>query len=305
MQPSLLNPADAARHFRHGWLMAVIGTALFALKSIFIKLAYLQGVDTVTLLTLRMLVAAPFYVLTLVWLLRQPTTARPLPTELLAVMTLGFMGYYLSSWLDMQALNYISAQLERLTLYTYPIMTTLLGWLLLREKITPLIALALVLTYSGVLLLYAYEAKLGGSHISWGVMLVTTAALIFACYVVFSKRLIGRLGSQLFTSIAMLASAFFVFAHFLFTHDLAALTAVTPTAWQYALLLGLVSTVIPSFLLSEAIARIGAARTSIVGTSGPIITVVLAVVWLNEPFGWFHLAGMVLVMGGVSLLGKK
>lgn len=296
--------AASPRHFRNGWILAVIGTALFALKSIFIKLAYAQGVDTVTLLTLRMVVAAPFYVLTLAWLLRQSTTAKPLPKELAAVLVLGFMGYYLSSWLDMQGLNYISAQLERLTLYTYPIMTTLLGWLLLREKITPRIVLALVLTYGGVMLLYAHEAKLGGANVSLGVMLVASAALIFAFYVVFSKRLIGRLGSRLFTSIAMLASTLFVFIHFLLTHPLQALW-VSPTAWGYALLLGIVSTVLPSFMVSEAIARIGAARTSIVGTSGPIITIVLAIALLGEPFGWWHLAGMLLVMAGVSLLGKR
>ena len=304
MQQSLLNPVDSAHHFRNGWLMAVMGTALFALKSIFIKLAYAQGVDTVTLLTLRMLVAAPFYVLTLAWLLRQPTTVKPLPKALFAVMTLGFMGYYLSSWLDMQALNYISAQLERLTLYTYPIMTTLLGWLLLREKITSRIVLALVLTYGGVLLLYAHEAKLGGANVSLGVMLVAAAALIFAFYVVLSKRLIGQLGSQLFTSIAMLASTLFVFIHFLLTHPLHALW-VSPTAWGYALVLGIVSTVLPSFMVNEAIARIGAARTSIVGTAGPIMTIGLAVLLLGEPFGWWHLAGMLLVIAGVSLLGKR
>ena len=57
-------------------------------------------------------------------------------------------------------------------------------------------------------------------------------------------------------------------------------------------------------MVNEAIARIGAARTSIVGTVGPIVTVLLAVALLGEPFGWFHLAGIVLVMAGVSLLGK-
>jgi drug/metabolite transporter (DMT)-like permease len=58
-------------------------------------------------------------------------------------------------------------------------------------------------------------------------------------------------------------------------------------------------------MVSEAIGRIGAARTSIVGTSGPLITILLAVALLGEPFGWFHLAGMLLVMLGVGALGKK
>lgn len=292
------------RHFHFGLLLAVVGTALFALKSIFIKLTYLEGVDTTTLLTLRMLIALPFYLAMLGWLLAKPHTTKPLPPELAAIMGLGFMGYYLASWLDMQGLHYISAQLERLTLYTYPIMTTVLGWLLLREKVTRRIALALVFTYGGVMLLYSHEARLGGSQTSLGVLLVAGAALTFSCYVVFSKRLIGKLGSRLFTSIAMLSSTLFVFIHFLATHDLKDLS-VTPTAWGYAVLLAIFSTLLPSFMVSEAIARIGAARTSIVGTAGPIFTILLAVALLGEPFGWFHLAGMALVMFGVSLLGKQ
>jgi drug/metabolite transporter (DMT)-like permease len=170
---------DSRRYLRSGLLLAVGGTGLFALKSIFIKFAYQQGVDTTTLLTLRMLIALPFYLLMLGWLLRQPATCKPIPRDLASVMALGFLGYYLASWLDMQALNYISAQLERLTLYTYPIMTTLLGWFFLKEIITRNILLALLFTYGGVMVLYAHEASLGGSHISVGVGLVVASAELF------------------------------------------------------------------------------------------------------------------------------
>jgi len=42
-------------NFRMGLLFAITGTALFGLKSIFIKLAFAEGVDAPTLLSLRML----------------------------------------------------------------------------------------------------------------------------------------------------------------------------------------------------------------------------------------------------------
>lgn len=303
MRESALSPTDQ-RSMLLGLLFAFGGTALFALKSIFIKLAYAQGVDTVTLLALRMLVAAPFYLAVLVWLLYKVKVPRPTATDLRSIILLGCLSYYFSAYFDMQSLNYISAQLERLMLYTYPIMTTLLGWLLLREAITPRIVGALVLTYLGVLFLYAYEAKLGGANVSYGALLVTLSALLFAIYLVYSKKVMSRVGSPLFTSIAMLSATFFVLLHFFFTHPLSALL-VSSTAWFYALLLGFFSTVLPSFMLSEAVARVGASRASIMGTAGPMITILLAVVFLGEPFGWAHLVGMVLVMLGVSLLGRK
>jgi drug/metabolite transporter (DMT)-like permease len=182
MRESALSQTDQ-RSMLLGLLFAFGGTALFALKSIFIKLAYAQGVDTVTLLALRMLVAAPFYLGVLVWLLYKVKVPKPTATDLRSIILLGCLSYYFSAYFDMQSLNYISAQLERLMLYTYPIMTTLLGWLLLREAITPRIIGALVLTYLGVLFLYAYEAKLGGANVSYGALLVTISALLFAiCY---------------------------------------------------------------------------------------------------------------------------
>jgi drug/metabolite transporter (DMT)-like permease len=290
--------------FQSGLLLAVAGTALFSIKSIFIKLAYQEGVDTTTLLSLRMLIALPFYLLILIWLLRKLETKKPLPKEFFAIFGLGFIGYYLSSYLDLEGLNYISAQLERLTLYTYPIMTALLSWFFLREVITKRLVLALVLSYSGVLLLYFHESMLTGINASIGVLLVAAAALSMSFYLVLSKKRISKFGSSLFTSIVMLSSTVFVLIHFLFTNEIQDLS-INNTAWVYVFMLAIFSTVLPSFMINEAIARIGAAKTTIVGTVGPIFTVILAVFLLGKPFGWIHLAGVLLVIFGVSLLGKK
>jgi len=290
--------------FQLGLLLAIVGTALFALKSIFIKFAYQAGIDTVTLLTLRMLIALPFYVLILVWLLNKENITPPSSKQLLQIMGLGFLGYYLASYLDMAGLNYISAQLERLTLYTYPIMTTLLGWLILKEMITRKIIAALLLTYSGIILLYQHEALQIGFDAHLGVALVAAAALSFSLYVVLGKALILSVGSRLFTALAMIASSLFVVVHFFWLYPLEQLW-VSAEIFMYAFLLATVSTLIPSFMLAEAIARIGATRTSILGTAGPVFTIILAVFLLDEAFGWLHLVGLLLVISGVSLLGKK
>ena len=303
MPENIATPEESKR-LRSGLLLAAGGTALFALKSIFIKLAYEEGVDTTTLLTLRMSLAMPFYLATLLWLIFKEHQAMPQGKNLLAVLGLGFIGYYLSSYLDLEGLNYISAQLERLTLYSYPIMTTILGWLFLKDVITKRVMLSLLLTYSGVMILYWHEANLIGADATIGVLLVAAAAFSFSCYVVFSKPYITQLGSRLFTSIAMLASAAYASIHFGFTHEITDLH-VNGAVWFYAVLLAFFSTVLPSFMVSEAIARIGPSKTSIVGTAGPVFTIMLAVILLGEPFGFVHLAGMVLVMLGVALLGKK
>lgn len=297
--------ATEKTNFRIGLLFAITGTALFGLKSIFIKLAFAEGVDATTLLSLRMLVALPLYVLILWWVIRKPSAEIKKLTikDFAAILVLGFMGYYLASMLDFKGLTYISAQLERLTLFTYPVMVALLSWIIFAEKITKQVWFALILTYLGVMFLYIYETSTTQHSVALGTTLVALAALSFSCYVIFSKRYIQRLGSLFFTSVAMLSSTVFVFTHFFITHQASNLH-VNSTIWLYAFLLGIVSTLIPSFMISEAIARIGGTRTSITGSIGPVFTILLAVAILGEDFGWAHFIGITLVIFGVLALNK-
>ena len=289
-----------------GVLLAIAGTFLFALKSIFIKLAYAAGVDAETLLALRMLLAAPFYGVVLLLMLRQrrwPTVEQPLVA--LWVVILGFFGYYLASLLDLLGLELISAQLERLTLFTYPALIAVLAAIFLGERLTARVASALLLCYLGIWVIYGRVAQLSGEAATLtGVLLVLGSALSYAIYVVLAKGLLRRLGSPLFTSIAMLGSTLFVLIHFVLVRPLSALL-VNGEVLGYALLLAFVSTVLPSYMVAEAIQRIGATRATIFGSVGPVFTLLLAVVWLNEPTSLHHLLGMALVILGVGLVSRK
>jgi len=69
--------------------------------------------------------------------------------------------------------------------------------------------------------------------------------------------------------------------------------------------LSLFCTVIPSLLVAEAIHKIGPERTSIVGTSGPAITSIFAVIWLGEAFTVYHGIGLVLIMTAVGLMMRQ
>ncbi|MCK5725185.1 MAG: DMT family transporter [Thiotrichaceae bacterium] len=294
------------REEKIGIILAVLGAAMFGLKSIFIKLAFAQGTDAATLLALRMLIAVPLYLIVLWWALRQSTTSLFDLTikDIFTILLLGFLGYFLASILDFEGLNHISAQLERLTLFTYPVMVALLNWLFFREKITFRLWVSLLFTYLGVSFLFAFESGDSSTQVTKGITLVALAAFSFSIYVIFSKGYIQRLGSLIFTSIAMVSSTFFVLLYFFTDHDLSDLN-VNLTTWGFAALLGIVSTLIPSFMLSEAISRIGSTKTSIAGTIGPVFTVMLAVTILGEDFGWAHLIGMLMVIAGVLFLAKK
>jgi len=295
-----------ASNLSKGIFLAVLGAALFGLKSIFIKLAFAQGVDPATLLSLRMLISFPLYVIVLLWVLKEsPIAIRQISKrDISAVIILGFMGYFLASILDFHGLTYISAQLERLTLFTYPIMVALLNLILFSEKITVRLGFALLLTYVGVAFLFMYESDMGNTEVTKGVILVALAAFSFSIFIVYSKQYINRFGSLIFTSIAMLVSTVFVLSYFFMDHTIADLD-VNLATWGFAILLGVVSTLIPSFMVSKAIFLIGSTKASIAGSIGPVFTVLLAVVILGEDFGWQHLLGMLMVVSGIYILGVK
>ncbi|MGK0273011.1 MAG: drug/metabolite transporter (DMT)-like permease [Cocleimonas sp.] len=289
-----------------GFLFAIAGTMLFSLKSIFIKLAFIEGIDTTTLMFLRMTIAFPFYVAVLVYAIKtRPAKAAQLNKRNIAVsISLGFFGYYLASYLDFESLQHISAQLERLVLFTYPIIVAILSWVFFREKITIKVFISMILSYAGVGFLFFNEAGAGNENLVLGTVLVGSAAFFFSIYVVFSKALISQLGSLIFTSIAMSTAVVYIVIQFVITHELNDLN-VSPQIWLLSFLLAIFCTLIPSFLTAEAINRIGATKMSITGSVGPVFTIFIAVIFLGEDFGWEHIVGLFLVLIGVGLLRTK
>lgn len=303
---------DGSDHLHlSGVALAIAGTFLFALKSILIKFAFTAGADSTLLLMLRLTFSLPFYACMLLYLRSGAFTGEPkhLKRAHVVVATgLGFFGYYLASFLDMAGLERISAQLERLTLFTYPAMIAVLAWLFLGERMTRRIVASILLTYLGIAVMYSQERELmavSTNQTAIGVLLVLGSALSYSVYVLLAKPLMQRMGSREFTSYAMIGSAVFIACHFFTTRSLGELTSAKPVVYAYGLALAFVCTVIPSFLISEAIVRLGAARTTIIGSVGPVMTMVLAIFVLGEATSAQHIAGMLIVLFGVSFVAKK
>jgi drug/metabolite transporter (DMT)-like permease len=292
-----------ARNRLIGVMLAASGAALFSLKGVVIKLAFAEGMSVSQLLTLRMAFALPVYLIVGVFAfarLRRKVTVR---TYAIAA-GLGIMSYYISSWLNFEGLKYVSAQLERLILYIYPTMVAVLAWIFLKERITARHVIALALAYSGVAILFGSEIGHQGPNALLGGGLIFAGAMIYAGYVVASKPVIAIMGSTLFTSFAMSSASIAFLAQSGIEMALSPPPPVTMTGVWLSLGLAIVCTVIPSFLIAEAIARIGPGPMSAIGGVGPVVAAWAAVAILHEPFGWPHLAAMALTIFGVWFLAK-
>ena len=286
---------------------AVLGVLGFSFKAILIKLAYAwHPIDAVTLLALRMIFAAPLFVVMAWWAARPGNARRFTRADWKAIVLLGFIGYYLASLLDFVGLQYITAALERLVLFLYPTMVVLLSAVLEKKPVTRRTVAALALSYVGIALVFMHDLRVAGDAgaVAKGGALVFASALLYAVYLVRAGDVIARVGSMRFIAWAMLASTAFVLAQFLATRDIAALD-VPPPIYGLALAMAVFSTVLPTWLIAESIRRIGADTSSQIGSLGPIFTIGFGAVLLGEPVNAIQIAGAALVLGGVLLVTAK
>jgi drug/metabolite transporter (DMT)-like permease len=286
-----------------GYVYAASGAALFSTKAIFIKLAYMEQANSALMLALRMAISMPFFVgvgLYAIYQLRRDGKPLPSPDMLLRAALIGFMGYYISSQLDFAGLIYITAQLERLVLFTYPIFVMFLGWMFFGARITWLSILAAAITYAGLVVVFMSALPTGGSNTIIGTTLVLGCAITFAIYQLLAKKIITAMGSMLFTAIALSSSGIACIIHYIVVSRSFDFSSSPRFFWLSAGT-AIFATVVPSFLVNAGLSRITPQSTSMIATISPLITISLAVWILGEPFTLADAIGSMMVIAGIGL----
>ena len=288
-----------------GLLLASAGAIALSGKAIIVKLSYLYGIDAVTVIMYRMLFALPFFIAMGLWAERQaiarenPLTRR----DVIDIVGLGFVGYYLSSYLDFLGLQYITASLERLILYLNPTLVMLLGWVLYKKPIRPIRILAMGVSYCGVLLVFAHELTLSGANVALGGGLILASAISYAVYLLYSGELVQRIGSLRLVGWATSVACVCCIAQFVVLRPLSAADVPVDVLWL-GVLNALACTVAPVLMVMMAIERIGAALTAQTGMIGPMSTIALGVLLLDEPLNIWIGVGTLLVVSGVFIVSK-
>ena len=287
-----------------GLVLALVGVVAFSVRPILIKLAYAYVTDPVTLIALRMLFSLPFFVAAAFWV-RRDTARTPLTRrDWWAVLFLGFLGYYLASFLDFLGLQYISAGLGRLMLFLYPTITVLLSALFLGKYVSRRDIVALVVSYAGLALVLSQGFAGENRNLILGALLVFGSALCYAVYLVSSSQVVARIGSVRFTAYATSVASLLCILQFLLLRPLSALQ-LPPQVYGLAIAMAVGCTVLPVFVTSEALRRIGANQVAIIGAAGPVTTIFLGWLGLEESMTLLQVAGAALVLAGVLLVTIK
>ena len=301
-----MNKKTATSQF-WGVVIALLGAVMFSTKAVFVKLAYEYDIDSVTLLMFRMLFALPFYIVIAFISSKKRNDYQITRKDFRNILLLGIVGYYMASFLDFQGLKYISASLERLILFTYPTIVVLIGVFYFKARITRSQVIALLLTYIGIAIVFLGndDSSITSNNLLLGSLYVIGCAIAYAIYLVGSGQLLPKLGTWKYTSFVLIVACVFVILHYLVANQGIGNLDFPRQVYIYAILMATMSTVIPTLLISEAIRLIGASNASIVGSMGPISTIVLAYIFLGERLTLIQMLGGVLVLGGVLIISMQ
>ncbi len=283
-----------------GYALTFAGAALFSSKAIFIKLAYRDEVNATLLVAWRMIFSTPIFIMIglIAYAMRSKSSGPPPDRKyIFGAAAAGALGYGLSAYLDFKGLEFITAQLERLVLFTYPLFVMFLGAAFFGQKITRHGIIACIVTYLGLAIVVGLDVPTGGWNTVIGTALVLGCAITFALNQLYAKSLITVLGAVFYTTVSMVAGGVSaVLIHALSDGDFGA----SPYFLWMALGCAIFATVLPIFCINAGLARTSAQTVAMISTISPLVTIILAVMILGEPFTLADALGSSLVLLGVG-----
>ena len=295
------------KEFWAGFFLACIGAVLFSGKAIVVKLTYRYGVDAASVIGFRMMLSLPFFLIIGAYQARQARLghiATLTGKDKVQLAILGFIGYYLSSYLDFLGLQYISAGLERLIVFLSPTFVLLISAFYFKRPIVAKQWLALLCSYVGVGFVFLEDLSFSGDKVMRGASFVLASAITYAFYLIGSGELLRRIGATRLVAYAMSVSAVFTTLQFLWIHSWDGFDVVWPV-YYLSFIHATLNTVAPTFMIMWAVARIGAPMTAQLGLIGPVSVLFLAAWLLGEPITALQLVGTAFVLTGAVVLGRR
>jgi drug/metabolite transporter (DMT)-like permease len=289
-----------------GSIFAILAAFLFSTKSILIKQAYAESalVDGTLLMFLRMASALPFFLI-LCWMNRHHNKNIALKDWAILLLA-GLLGYYFSSWLDFVGLMYISASLERIILFLYPTLTVIASSIIFKQKLNIQSIFAIALSYGGtVIVMLQEQSNVPHEGNFWlGTSLVFASAVCFASYLLLTPKLIQKFGSWNFTGLALSVACVGTMAHYFIEtpQPFTLLTQLPTNIIWYGIALGFLVTVLPTILIAQSIARLGASQSAMIASVGPVLTLILATLFLGEHLNTIQWFGCALNIIGVLMI---
>ena len=215
-------------------------------------------------------------------------------------LALGGVGYAAMGGLYFVGLEFMTAGMVAIVLYTYPAFVLLLAATFLGEPVGSRRLIALVVTLGGVGLITGADPAAADPR---GIGIVLVAAVVYAVYITASRTTLEGVSAPTLTAHVMPAAA----GTFLLVGTATGTLALPSGSAEWSLIVGIavLSTAIPIFAFFAGLSRIGAGPAAILSAVEPVATVALGALFLAEPVSAAVIVGGSLVLLGVVLVPRR
>lgn len=279
-----------------GYFLILLATLGFSFKAVLVKIAYGYGVDAMTLMLMRIFISVPFFLATL-YIMEGKRALQVTPADLAIFSFMGIVGIGCAMFFSFYSIEFIDASLSTLVVFTYPAITLLMLIIFLKEKATVPKLFSALMTFLGLILVVRVDKAdllvVNGKGILFGLI----AAFSFASYNVLSERVLKNISPVKVVTYCMIFLVGF-FGAFFGNRTYPRV----PEVWLIASVLGIFSGYFPFLFYNYGVKKIGAGKSVIVSSLGPVFTVMLAFIFLNERLDMVQIAGMAMIVLGVMAL---
>lgn len=222
--------------------------------------------------------------------------------EFVPLLILGIF-FSLSSLTLFEAFKYIGAGIACTILFIYPVIVAVIMALFFKEKITLPVVGAIILTSTGITLLY--KGNPDENLNLYGIGIVLASALLYALYIVGVRniKIIKHLDSARLSFYVMLFGLFVYIYNLKFCTELQ--IPESPFLWLLTLGLAVFPTIISLETLTIAIKLIGSTNTAILGALEPLTAIFFGILFFNEHLTIRIAVGVILILFGVFLIISK
>jgi drug/metabolite transporter (DMT)-like permease len=154
-----------------------------------------------------------------------------------------------------------------------------------------------------VFLVFFEHLSISQSGLITGSVYIVSSAVVFAIFILGSGIMVHSIGSNRFTAYSMTVASFATVSHYLVQHGFV-IKPFSEKVYSLTVIMAVFSTVLPAFLLNAGILRVGAGNAAIISSVGPILTLILAHLFLNEAVTFMQITGTCLVLTGVYVIGR-
>ena len=281
-----------------GTLFSILSASGYAFLPIFAKLAYQEGMGPLDILLWRFIIAsALLWLIVLLWQ-RNPSLRVLASRDIVTLLLLGGV-FAIVALLSFWGLERLPAAIYSPLFYTYPAMVALLSMLMGERLPLPAwVAIGLAMAGCGLIALAAGDRPAITDPFS--LIFPLSSAAFYAIYLTQASSRTGHISGLTSGVISISGTLVVLLLAAVFTTGIR--TPATLSGWEVAVGIAIVSTVVAILAMFAGMARIGAARASILSTLEPVITVILAALLLRENLGVAQLGGGALIVLSALIL---